>query len=127
MQDANSVINLMFLRPNFLELDDYTIHPEFHYLSDYALLIVDISIIKEFILSKQYIIIKNSEKEGKFITNLINIIKKLTLNKLAIKSCLKLLFKILQINQMLFDINIQNTSISLNIPKLGRTRNINLN
>ena len=54
-------------------------------------------------------------------------LKKLTLNKLAIKSFLKLLFKISQINPMSFGINIQNTSISLNIPKLDRTRNISLN
>jgi len=28
ISDTNSVINFMFLRPNFLEFDNYTIHSE---------------------------------------------------------------------------------------------------
>ena len=46
---SNSVINLMFLRPNSMKFDSYTIFPELHYLSDYALLVVDIHIMDEFI------------------------------------------------------------------------------
>ena len=52
VQDMNSVINLMFLRLNFLEFDNHTIYPEFCYSSDHAPLTVDISIIKEFIPNK---------------------------------------------------------------------------
>jgi len=52
VQDMNPVINLMFLRPNFLEFDNHTIYSEFCYLSDHAPLTVDISIIKEFIPNK---------------------------------------------------------------------------
>ena len=52
MNDANSVIDLMFLRPNSLEFDNYTIYPELQYLSNHTPLMVNISIIKEFILDK---------------------------------------------------------------------------
>ena len=34
--DSNSVINLMLLRSNFLELDNYLILPDLQYLLDYA-------------------------------------------------------------------------------------------
>jgi len=40
--DTNSVINFMFLRPNFLEIDNYTIHPKLQYSLDHAPLTVDI-------------------------------------------------------------------------------------
>ena len=43
----NSVINLMFLRSNLLELDSNTIHSEWRYLSDYALLMVNKNIDQE--------------------------------------------------------------------------------
>ena len=52
MKDVNSVINLIFLRPNSSEIDNYTMHSELQYLSDYTLLIADISIIKDFISDK---------------------------------------------------------------------------
>jgi len=69
VNDSNLVINLMFLRPNSSEFDNYTIHPEFQYLSDYALLTVDISIIKEFASDKRCTIIKNSEEEDYLLLN----------------------------------------------------------
>ena len=75
--DSNLIIDLMFLRPNSLEFNNYTIYPEFQYSSDHALLKVGISIIKEFVLDKQYKIIKNSEEENHFITELIKAIKKI--------------------------------------------------
>jgi len=52
VNDANSVIDLMFLKHNSLEFDNYTIYSELQYLSNHALLMVNISIIKEFILDK---------------------------------------------------------------------------
>ena len=75
--DSNLIIDLMFLRPNSLEFNNYTIYPEFQYSSDHALLKVGISIIKDFVLDKQYTIIKNSEEENHFITELIKAIKKI--------------------------------------------------
>jgi len=52
VNDANSVIDLMFLRPNSLEFNNYTIYPELQYLSNHTPLMVNIPIIKEFILDK---------------------------------------------------------------------------
>ena len=92
--NINSVIDLIFLRLNSLEFDNHTIHSELHselhYLSNYALLIVDISIIKEFIPNKQYTIIKNSEEENKFITDLIKTIKKIGTEQISNKNLLEL-------------------------------------
>jgi len=36
IQNSNSVIGLMFLRPNSLKLNNYTIHPELQYSSDHT-------------------------------------------------------------------------------------------
>ena len=50
--DINSVIDSMFLRPNFSEIDNYTIYSKLQYSLDHALLTVDIFIIEEFVLDK---------------------------------------------------------------------------
>jgi len=39
--DANSIIYLIFLRPNFSEIDNYIVHFGLCYLSNYVLLTVD--------------------------------------------------------------------------------------
>ena len=52
VNNLNLVINLMFLRPNSSEINNHTIHPDLQYLSTYALLTVNISIIEEFVLEK---------------------------------------------------------------------------
>ena len=50
--DINSVIDLMFLRPNSSEIDNYTIYSKLQYSLDYTLLTVDIFLIEEFVLDK---------------------------------------------------------------------------
>jgi len=58
------------------EINNHLILSEYRSLSDYASLIIVISIICEFIQDKWQTIIRNSkEKEEKFVTKLINIIK----------------------------------------------------
>jgi len=89
--DTNSVIDLMFLRPNSLEFDNYTIHPELEYLFDHAPLTVDIPIIKKFVPDKQYMIIKNSEEKDKFIFELIETIKKVNTGHLIYKDLFELI------------------------------------
>jgi len=79
----------MFLRPNSLEFDNYTIHPDLWYSSDHALLTVDIAIIKEFVPDKQHTIIKNSEEEDKFITDFIEAIKKMDTKQINNKDLLE--------------------------------------
>jgi len=85
----NSVINLMFLRSNSLELDNYMIHLEWRYSSDHTSLTVNIFIDEEYVPTKRHTIIKNSEKEDKFIAELINSIKRLNIENLTSKVALK--------------------------------------
>ena len=74
--NANLVIVLMFLWPDLDEINNHLILSEYRSLSDYASLIIVISIICEFIQDKWQTIIRNSkEKEEKFVTELINTIK----------------------------------------------------
>ena len=85
MNESNSVINLMFLRPNLLKLNNYMIHSEQRYSQDYAPLTVNISINKEHVLTKRYTIIKISEEKDKSIAELINNIKRLDTENLISK------------------------------------------
>ena len=71
VNDANSIINLIFLCLNSTEIDNYNILSELHHLLDYAPLTVDISITKEFVQDKCQTIIRNSEEENNFISDLI--------------------------------------------------------
>ena len=52
INDVNSIINLIFLKPNSLKIDNHTIYPELQYSSDHAPLTVNISIIEELIPDK---------------------------------------------------------------------------
>ena len=45
----DSVIDLIFLKSNSLEFNSHTILPEFQYLSNHALLVVDIYITEKFV------------------------------------------------------------------------------
>lgn len=83
--ESNSIINLMFLRANLLELNNHMIHLEWRYLSDHAPLTVNIFINKEYVPTKRHTIIKNSEEEVKFIAELINDIKRLNTENLTSK------------------------------------------
>jgi len=68
-QDSNSVIDLMFLRLEYLKHDNYTIYPDWRLSSDYVPFTVNISIFKE------YMLVENSKNKDKFINKLIKIIK----------------------------------------------------
>ena len=59
--NSNSIINLIFLKPNSLELNSHTILSELWHFSDHTSLVVDIHIIEEFVQNKRHIIIKNSK------------------------------------------------------------------
>ena len=75
--NSNSVIDLMFLRPNFIELNNYLILPELWYLSDYASLVVDIYISEEFVQDERHIFIKNSKKKLRYISEFVKNFKKI--------------------------------------------------
>jgi len=80
----------MFLRPNILKFDNYTIHPELQYLSNHALLMINIPIIEKLILNKWHTIIKNNKEKYKFIFELIKAIKKINTRHLIDKDSLEL-------------------------------------
>ena len=87
--DANSVIDLFFLWQNSIEINNYSILSELCYILYYTLLTIDISIAEEFI---QYCtIIKNSEKEENFISNLIKAIRNIDMIKILDKDSLELI------------------------------------
>ena len=67
--NANSVIDLMFLWADLNKIDNHLILPESRSLSDYTSLTVDIYIDKEFIQEKRQIIIWNSKDEKKLLLN----------------------------------------------------------
>ena len=62
----------MFLQANSEKFDNHSIPPDLYSPSNHTLLTVDIVINKKFIQTKQRTIIKNSEEEELFITELKN-------------------------------------------------------
>jgi len=69
--NANSVIDLFFLWPGSIELNNHSISPELYFPLDYAPLIIDIIIEEKFIQNKRWSIVKNSK--DKLIQGLKNI------------------------------------------------------
>ena len=88
--NSNSIIDLIFLRPNLLEFDNYTILSNLQHSLDQAPLVVNISIAEEFIQDQICTIIKNSEKEVKFTSKLIEAIKKINTSQIIDKDLLEL-------------------------------------
>jgi len=70
--NSNSVINLIFFRSNFLELDNHLIFLKLQHPSNYTFFIVDIYILGELVPDIRYTIIKNSKEEMRFTLNLIS-------------------------------------------------------
>lgn len=72
--NSNSDIDLMFLWPDFMKINNYFILLESQSLLDHAPLTVDIFISQEFIFNKQWTIVRNGEKEENFVIELTNAI-----------------------------------------------------
>jgi len=70
----------MFLRLGSEELDCHSIYPEWHLISDYALLIVIILIFDKNVQTKKHMIVKDSDKENNFIAKLIVAIRGIDTN-----------------------------------------------
>jgi len=69
--EANSVINLMFLRNRSNKLNSHSIYSDWHLTSDHAPLIITISIMEENVTSTKLSIPKNSEEETAFVKEII--------------------------------------------------------
>ena len=79
----------MFLRPDSLELDNYTIYTEWKLSLDHASLTVNIAIIEEHIQTKKHTLVKNSKKEENFIAELIKAITRLNTENISSKEILE--------------------------------------
>jgi len=80
--DANSVLDLMFLRSDSSELDSHHIHPESQLSSDHAPLSIEIPIIEEVVQSSKFMILPKSDQEKAFIDEVISNFKTLSTNNI---------------------------------------------
>jgi len=79
----------MFLRPELLEHDSYSIYLEWRFILDHASLTVNIAIFEEHVQTKKCTIVKDSEEEENFVNELINTIKRLNMENILYKEALK--------------------------------------
>ena len=82
IQDSNLVLNLMFLCPNSIELDNHHIYPKQQLISDHVPITVNIHICEEQVQTRKQSLPKNSKEEACFVKDLICFIKKLNTNLL---------------------------------------------
>ena len=83
INDLNSVINLIFLQYNSFKLDNHSIHPKWHLISDHTPLIIIIPIVEKNINSRKKSIIKDSDENKQFIQDLIASIRNLNMSNLS--------------------------------------------
>ena len=80
---ANSVIDLIFLRSRSNELNNHSIHPDWHLSSNHAPLTIFILIAEKNIILSRLLILKNSEEEAVFVKEATVIIKNLNISNLT--------------------------------------------
>jgi len=73
----------MLLRLESEELDCHSIHPEWYIISDHVPLTVIIPIFDEYVQTKKHTIVKDSNKENNFITELIVSIRGIDTNNIS--------------------------------------------
>ena len=83
VNDSNLVIDLMFLHSGSSELNNYSIHPSWHIMSDHTSLTITIPIIEESVILSKHFIIKDSEEEVAFIKDIIISIRNLNTSNLS--------------------------------------------
>ena len=71
--EANLTIDLMFLRCDSIELNQYSIYPDWWLTSDHAPLSVTIPIANKFITTLKLLIQQNSKQENTFIKKVISV------------------------------------------------------
>ena len=74
---SNSVINLMFLQYGSYEINQHSIHPDWHLLSDHTSLSISVPIMDEVVNTLKLSIQQNSEQEIAFVEEVTSIFKNL--------------------------------------------------
>jgi len=87
--EANSTIDLMFLKYDSIELNQHSIHPDWQLTSDHAPLFITIPIVNEFITISKLSIQQNSKQENTFIKEVILVFQNLNTLNISNKECLK--------------------------------------
>jgi len=75
--NANSVLDLVFLHLSFSEFNHHIIYPDWRLSSDHALITVNILIHKERISHMRQLLVKGSNEEKQFVKSVIQVIKNL--------------------------------------------------
>ena len=87
--EANSTINLMFLRCSSIKLNQHFIYPDWQLTLDYAPLSITIPIANEFITTSKLSIQQNSKQENTFIKEVISVFQNLDTLNISNKECLE--------------------------------------
>ena len=95
MGESNSVINLMFLCSGLNELNNHSIHPDWHLILDHIPLTVTIPIEEEFIQLSKLSLPKKNEEEEVFVTEVVDIFKSLDTSILSNQESLELVVNLL--------------------------------
>ena len=96
--NSNLVIDLIFLRQDSSELNNYMIYLEQKLLSDHISLTINITIIEKHIQTRKYILVKNSKEEENFIVELIKVIIKINTKNISSKETLEQIVQIIANN-----------------------------
>jgi len=87
--EANSTIDLMFLRYRSTELNQHSIHPDWRLTSDHTSLSITVPIVDKTINTSKLSIQQNSEQETAFIREVISVFKDLNTLNISNKECLE--------------------------------------
>ena len=92
--DSNLIINLIFLRPESTEHDNYSIYLDWRLASNHVPLTVNIYIFEKHVQTRKQKLVKNNKEEDHFLEDLIEVIKEINLANLwsieALKSTIQL-------------------------------------
>ena len=87
--ESNSTINLMFLWYKSNNINQHSIHPDWHLTSDHAPLSITISTVNKVVNISKLLIQQNSKQEIVFVEEVILIFKNLDTSNITDKECLE--------------------------------------